>query len=166
MNVISNKLFAVTLVAVLVTLGILCSPVARTRQVSSDDDQDSPKLVVKKNFIHQMAALPETALYTPSTDGVFRVTAYLTTAPQPFSPAQDRCGFAWTDEFRTNDGPFGGASFFVTGGPDNPGGGEGIGSFSILIHAKAGKPITVLVNGGGSDLLVAPYDLFVTIEAL
>jgi hypothetical protein len=83
MNRINRKLFAVILVGVLAMLGFFWSPVARTRQASSDDDQDLPKLVAKKGFIHQMTALSETTVFTPTADGVFRVSAYLTTAPQP-----------------------------------------------------------------------------------
>lgn len=123
-----------------------------------------PIIVADQAFISQTVALSPVAIFTPASDDLFRISAYLETGSTDTS-AQTRCNLSWTDDFRTN-AP-GGFTFYANGSPlSGPSGGPGAGDWwaTVIIRAKAGTPISVATETIGT--LAIPYNLYIVIESL
>jgi hypothetical protein len=151
-----------------------------------------PRVVAKVSLAHKTTTVPATRILKPTTDGFYRISAYLV---QSFSTSSSctnpPCGtvslsFQWTDDGGTHavstasQNPNFITPFVITftdcaSSPFNPpacvpaytafagpGGDMPVSAFPASI--KAGKPLTYSVTGNiGSGM---SYDLVVTVEKL
>jgi len=119
----------------------------------------SPLILAKSKLPNQTAPIPTTTVFTPSQDGLYRLSVYMTeSVAVPTSGAYWTFNAAWSDD----------AGDEATGVPilnanQTPSGAYGY--LTVLLQVKAGKPITystTLSNGtdGGT------YSLYYTLERL
>lgn len=117
---------------------------------------DLPQIVAKQSWLSQSSALAATTIYTPSADGLFRVSAYIEVSSG--STRAPSAQMTWTDDHaaQNNSG--------LLGGVDVAGNWTINGSFATrAFRATSGNPIqisTSLSAGTGT------YDLYVVIEQL
>jgi hypothetical protein len=122
-----------------------------------------PRVVAKVAVIGQTAAIPTTTIFTPSKNGLFRISAYgtITVITQNGTP---ELTFGWTDN--------GGAqqmSFPINNTQTPWFSGAGPAFYSFPVRANTGTPITFGMTvcppttcGDGGDT----YDLYITVEQL
>ena len=110
-----------------------------------------PCVVATLSVTNQTVPVSETALFTPTTSGLFRVTFYMESSPVRGSDWGLQ--FKYTDDLKTRSEPVWQAT------PGN------LASFNYVFRVVAGQPITYAVTqvkiGEG-----AYYDLFITVEQL
>jgi len=116
-----------------------------------------PIIVAEQDFANQTATLPIITLFTPTTDGLFKLSAYLETGDGDPSH-RVRASIAWTDDFRAESPE--GAAIQIQGGTVGAQGTQG----NVVLRAKAGTAITVSTST--DTILATPYSLFVAIESL
>jgi hypothetical protein len=126
----------------------------------------SPPIVAKGKLLNQTAPIPTTTIFTPTQDGLYRLTVYATvTKSAPGSQSYWFYNIGWTDDagpefddsilFQSGSGfgQFSYAGLFIQGGTVVP------------LEAKAGTSITYsMTQGGGSDN--SAYSLYYTLERL
>lgn len=116
----------------------------------------------KKSFIGQVGPIPDTTLLTPTADGDYRVSIYLS-APKPANPGVGSIEVAlfWTDE----NGLFtpGGNDPFVADITLLDGSMQRQSTFTL--HVKAGTDIKVTGSPNTTDTL-NKYDVFIVVEPL
>lgn len=119
----------------------------------------SPLIVAKTKLPNQTAPIPTTTIFTPSQDGLYRMSVYMTqVVAVPTSGSTWTFNLGWSDDAgdeATNQ--------ILLGVNQTPTGAAGW--VTLLLQAKAGKPITystTLSNGtdGGT------YSLYSTLERL
>lgn len=105
--------------------------------------------VLKQSFLNQSSGISATTLFTPSADADVRVSVYsevdTTSGDLNVVPHIN-----WDDNYRSNQATVG----------DGPGSSSGPNT-EIVIHAKAGQPVTLdvaLIRSVGSQT----YNLYVT----
>ena len=119
----------------------------------------SPLIVAKSKLPNRTAPIPTTTIFTPSQDGLFRLSVYMTqTVTVPTSGAVWGFNAGWSDD--AGDEAIG--EFLLNVNNPPPG---AYGFFTLILQVKAGKPITystTLSNGtdGGT------YSLYYTLERL
>jgi len=127
----------------------------------------SPIIVNNISFTDQSGAIPQTAIFTPPKDGLFRVSVYFETVATN-SANQGLGSYFCSDLVTTNDS---GAS------QDNLGAGclQVVGSLSnssawgsYFLRAKAGTPMLFAVNLVAGSAPVSPYayNVYLIIERL
>ena len=149
------KLFA------LVSLSVLAGLILKSDRGHGQGAAGSQfPLVIKQVFLtNQTASLGPVTLFTPTSEGLYRVSAYADVTPS--SNPGVVCGdLSWTDE----SGPetlssllldFYGECAQANGNP---------GTSSILVHAKPNQPVTISIST--YDSFAGQYNLFVTVEQL
>jgi len=90
-------------------------------------------------------------VFTPTTDGLFRVTFYMESIP--LTGTLWDLSFKYTDDLKARNTPV----WQVHGGQ--------IADFTYIFREVAGQPITYTVAGGNNPP-GASYDLFITVEQL
>lgn len=147
-----NKIFASFLVvAALSSLLLAQNPHKKNATV----------VIARKSFRNQVGPIPTTTLFTPASNGDFRVSVYLEsgTITAPFPNNQIWVNAIWTDDFAQQCIAEGG---FLSSGKYTQG--------STVIHGIANKPI--VINGGGPGACattpdtIDQYNAFVTLEKL
>lgn len=115
-------------------------------------------VVIHKSFLGQVGPIPETVVFTPTTDCDCLVSIYLTAGPAT-SAGVIEAHPVWQDENGDGFGP--NAPFAIqiraAGIPQQS-------STAVLIHAKANTPISI--SGSNTGDTVNKYDCFVTIQPL
>jgi hypothetical protein len=126
-------------VPVLLTLAACCFLAGRS--VGTPDSLPAPPQIVRRvELTNQTAPIPTTTLLTPSHNGLYRVSSYISTTDNPlWWPRR----INWTDDV----GPQ--MTVFGTFGNE------------IFIEAVAGQPISYAVDPNGGQ---APYSLYITLE--
>lgn len=109
---------------------------------------DLPSIVAKQSFVSQTSSLGSTTIFTPSADGLFRISAYLERSSASFVS----CTASWTDDYTSRSA--------IVAEVDSNGFQAGVGT--IAIRAKSGDAISVSTSYAGTDA----YDLYVVIEQL
>jgi hypothetical protein len=107
----------------------------------------SPVIEAKQQFLSQTSALAKTAIFTPTTSGLFRLTIYLNVASgtggvTPF--------FYWTDTIGAQSAQF---------DPSNLGTPV---SYTMLVYCVSGDAISVSTNVTGTNT----YNLYAVVEQL
>ena len=127
-------------------------------QPSQPKREVSPIIVVNKSFVNQTAPLPETTLYTPETDGTYRVSLYVAVQPPQPSGSSVDVRLTWTDEFQTHT-----RSAFTTDETAD----WVLPVDTKVLRAKTGTPITLSADPGCCGIVWAfPFSLYVTVEDL
>jgi hypothetical protein len=125
-----------------------------------------PVIVAKAKLTNQTATIPTTAIYTPTQDGLYRLSVYATlTKTDPTSESLWYYSFQWTDDAGNQE-----ASQFLMAYGDQPGpflwqSTNYIGGGAQPFEAAAGKPITynVMQNNGPDN---SAYSLYYVLERL
>ncbi len=144
------------LVARCISAAVLCAP-CFAQTITPTDSQhlpSTPVIVAKMEVRNQTGAINPFTLYTPSEDGDFRISAYMSSPSCVFSGVAFDTLVSWTDD--SNAWVAQNLAYLVcdtNGGPQYfPG--------EMFIHAKAGISISVQVyvapgaSGSYSDYLV------------
>lgn len=108
-------------------------------------------VVAKQSFIGRTSALTATTLYTPASDGDYRVTAYLAFDNDMVISCGSTASVIWTDDFRANDVGVASASS------------NGHAADQLVLHVTAGNPIQVHATYGCNGGTITPYNLYVTV---
>jgi hypothetical protein len=110
-----------------------------------------PCEVASVTLTAQTAAIPPTVIFTPTTSGLYRVSAYLSTSPTAGSVW--KYALTWSDDEKArNSGPQ----------PVGPG---TFGAFSATVQSAAGKAISYSV-GAGANPTGSTFNLVITVEQL
>jgi hypothetical protein len=124
-----------------------------------------PVIVAKGEAPNQTAPIPTTTLFTPTQDGLYRVSAYATmTKPGPENSGSWSFNVAWTDDAGRQQEQFALDGSFNVQGPflnDY----NFYGGAVRIFEAKAGTPITFNLREGGVSA-GAEYSLYYTLERL
>src|SRR6266446_5454833 len=119
----------------------------------------SPLIVAKSKLPNRTAPIPTTTIFTPSQDGLYRLSVYMTESiAVPTSGAYWVFNAGWSDD--AGDEAIGEILLNVNQTPSGA-----YGFFTLLLQVKAGKPITystTLSNGtdGGT------YSMYFTLERM
>jgi len=115
-----------------------------------------PCIVASVALTNQTQAALQVPLYTPPTDGLFRISAYeQTTKLGSVSGGFWKFIFGWTDPLkpRTISGQVSDNGWSTLWAP-------------ITIRDVAGQPIAYSVKPGGGNPGLTSYNLFITVEQL
>jgi hypothetical protein len=127
----------------------------------------SPIIITKRKLVNQTAPIPTTTIFTPTHDGVYRLSSYATlTTADPNSNSFWSFNIGWTDDAGSQvyngllfdpqvdraTGPFVWSQIAPYGA-------------TVLVEAKAGTPITYSVTlEGVADN--SAYSLYYTLEQI
>lgn len=131
----------------------------------------SPVILKKIILANQTAPIPTTTIFTPVSNGLFRVSVYMTTPAPNSNPNNWVFNLGWTDEAgveNTNGNGFVQATS-VNQSPGAWGGLVTLGAVTLsgiaVIQCNAGHPVTYSVSPSlTSDL--GSYSLYFTVERL
>jgi hypothetical protein len=157
---------ALSLIAALVFMG------SDGRETRDRGEREDEAKVVATRILHQTGVLPETTIFTPTTDGNFRISLYLSVPSQSQNVVGQFLGVAgrWTDDsgtFRT-DQITGGAVLVAQGGFVGPVAPPQASSGTVFVHVKANTPIQVFGEDTGDSRTdrTDPYTLYVMLEEM
>jgi hypothetical protein len=128
-----------------------------------------PLIVVKGKFLNQTAAIPQTNIYLPVDNGLYRLSVYATiTTPSSADTSYWQFNPEWTDDSgQTYNG--GGNAFLFSPNNDASGAfmwmGQGNYGGTLVLEAKGGTPISIstTLNGPPDN---SAYSLYYTLERL
>ena len=123
----------------------------------------SPVIVAKGKVINQSAPIPQTTIFTPTQDGLYRISAYATiTTPDPNSQSSYMFSFFWGDAGSASN-----ATSLLFSNDNTPGVFGGVYPLcdSIAFQAKAGNAVSYSVSQSGAPDS-AVYAIYFTIEHL
>lgn len=149
-------------VSTLATMLVLTLAALTTRSLA----QTSPTIVATVKLTGQTAAVPKTTLFTPTADGMFRITAYMvTTVPTTNGSKADwllRVGYtddagSWILGTVANVPAYQRSNSNVFGNTDN---------WPLTFWATSGTPITYAVPPINGDPTGSTYEVFITLEQL
>lgn len=140
---------------VIIALGLCVSGLAQTgRAVRGDGAQCTalPCVVASVSLTNQSQKALQIPLFTPSSDGLYRVSAYMRTSTGTNQRASWQLTLGWTDELGTN----------VSGSSIGP---DSFLPITLVVRDIGGQPLAYSVkpHGGGQGVGMT-YDLFVTVE--
>jgi len=148
-----------------VAVALLGIAVLTSGSVSSPNTSRTPVIVASAKFVNQSKAL-STTIFTPTQDGVYRVSAYATiTQHDPSSQSYWQYGLGWTDDA----GPQAAVTIFYQYGKNS---GQFLNDISVqnggqvrTIAAKAGTAMTQnMMRIGPTDS--STYNLYYVVEQL
>lgn len=134
---------------------ILFFSVGLSAVASAQTCSSFPCIVATVTLMDQSAAIPNTPIFTPSANGIFRITAYLSTTASTNKGARWSILTGWTDE-----------NGFRYGYGDAFSGGSDANTATSVARDLAGQPLlysTRLYQTGGTPMT---YNLFITVEQL
>jgi hypothetical protein len=106
----------------------------------------------------QVGGVPPTTLFKPSVTGLYRVAAYaVTTTPDTTATGSIEQTYSWFDGTASQGTSSGGLCLFSTGCWN---------SFSTVIRAQAGQPVTYTLSLVGGTQGNSVYSWFVVVEKL
>ncbi len=137
-----------------------------SKPASSPTPFPSPSIVAKGKLLNQAMPIPTTTIFTPPQDGVYRLSVYATvTTARTIGSSSWSYDVGWTDD----SGPQSVSPLLY--GPDNASGqfiwnvvGVPVGGPVMVFQAKAGTPVTYVVNGPTDG--ASAYSLYYTLERL
>jgi hypothetical protein len=128
-----------------------------------------PAIIAHVKLVNQTAPIPSTTIFTPSQNGLYRLSAYATiTTPAQSDSSYWTFSFDWTDD--SGQTAFGGNGVLYPtsgNGVAGPFGWANVAGFgpTIVFEAKAGLPVTYSMTlNGPADASV--YALYFTVERL
>src|SRR5437879_3015062 len=115
-----------------------------------------PTIVASFQSLNQQSVLPSATVFTPTSDGVFRIAVYLDFSPANVGGGMNSVSFAvrYTDDFSNQ----------VIPAQRQSNASSGFYAGEQLVKLKAGQPVTVSVDSLGSQ--PTTYNLYVTVEDL
>ena len=127
----------------------------------------SPPIVAKGKLRNQTAGIPTTTIFTPTQDGLYRLSVYATITTVASSGSDSWLyNFEWTDDA----GPQSVTALLISLNNQSGQflqlvntGGQVLGGPVLLFQAKAGTPVTYGVNGAVDG---SAYSLYYTLERL
>lgn len=121
----------------------------------------SPRIVVSGKLLNQTAPLPFMTIYTPKTDGVYRLTMYATQLTVPVS-----AGYSVTAMFYDASGAANQTDFLNSNGIIGAFGGSGTGipGATVVMQVKASTPISFEVTSSADEN--STYSVYYTLERL
>jgi hypothetical protein len=125
----------------------------------------SPVVLAKGKLVNQTAAIPTTTMFTPTQDGLYRITVYATlTTSNLSSNSSWGYGIGWTDDAGSANQ---GSVLIGPGAQLGPFTFYGIttGGTVLVVEAKSGIPVTYNVSQGGEPDGTA-YSLYWTVEKM
>jgi hypothetical protein len=128
----------------------------------------SAPIVARAKLINQTATIPSTTIFTPTQDGLYRLSVYGTTSkPDPSSQSIWNFNFTWSDDAGNQN-----ENWLIAGyGGGTPGQfaafsqSIGVGGVAVPFQAKAGMPISYSVQQSGSPDNSA-YTIYFALERL
>ncbi len=127
----------------------------------------SPVIVARAKLANQTAPIPTTTIFTPTQDGLYRISAYATVAKaDPNSQSAWSFGVQWTDD--AGAGQLANGVLFGIGNVSQAFIWENsfsLGGATVILEAKAGTPITYSMTQCCSPDNSA-YSLYYTLERL
>jgi hypothetical protein len=149
---------------VLLTL-ILMAVTSFAQDTQRTPPTGSASIVATVALTSQTANIPKTALYTPTADGVFRISAYMTMV------ISGSTGSWWLTAYWNDDGGAEQTAIYKINSHSksptnscNAAGGTACGSSVFVIDGKAGMPISYDV--GAHAGAAGTYDVFIVVEQL
>jgi hypothetical protein len=142
------KLFSVGVLAILAGL-ILKSDWGHGQTATAFEGSQFPITIVRLTLKNQTADIGALNLFTPTSSGLYRVSAYAEITPG--STGFVEVALSWIDEAGA-EGP----SIFATG--------SGSGSGSLVVHSLPNQPVTLSTEAGGG--FSGSYNLIITVEQL
>src|SRR5207244_5968046 len=125
--------------------------------------QTFPTVVATVKVTGQTTAIPKTVLFTPTADGMFRISAYMTTTVPKTGQAIWLASINWTDDANnwlvSNVATvlaYSSTNSIVCCLPLN----------YLTFWAKAGTPISYAVHSANGDATGSTYEVFMTLEQL
>jgi len=145
--------------ALLMMLGLCVSGFAQTPKARRADGTECaalPCVVASVSLMDQNQPIPATPAFTPITDGVFRVSAYITTSSGSNKRAEWVTFAGWTDAH-------GAKQLGLVSATQNSSMGQG-----LVVQGVGGQPLLYQSKpaGGGGGVGGMTYDLFITVEQL
>jgi hypothetical protein len=142
----------------LVTLAILLSLTslgfaqARNARGETTTCATLPCEVASVSVTAQTTTVPLTTLFTPSADGLFRISVYMSSSPS----AGSTWAYAlfWTDDIKARNS---GRQQLSPGV---------FSSLSVPVRGLAGQPLSYSISAGASNPPGATYNLSITVEQL
>jgi hypothetical protein len=128
----------------------------------------TPLIVAKGKVLNQNAPVPTTTIYTPTQDGLFRLSVYGTVSQiDTVSNVFWDVKVSWTD----SSGPTSVSGFCFTENGDATAqpffwNAEGFSGAPVILQAKAGEPITFAVAQTGGTIGNGAYSIYYTLERL
>jgi hypothetical protein len=138
----------------LATACILLAPGIGQTGTESQPSRFSPVVVAQRSFVNQTGSIQQITLFTPSSDGNFEISAYLSSGSCTYSGAAFDTLLSWTDDstdWRNQEIAL--LSCNSSGSPKYNYG-------QIFIHAKADTPVSLIVQAGD---VTDSYSLYLTV---
>ncbi len=105
---------------------------------------------VQQSFTAKTEAIPETVLYTPALDGMYKLSLYATAADTNNQHGL-RVNVTFADAYQQRS-QLSVLSIF----------GSGVGAVTVPIFCRAGQPVSISTSPSGT--LASPYNLYAAIE--
>jgi hypothetical protein len=130
-----------------------------------------PRVVAQVVLKGQTAAIPTTTIFTPKSDGLYRISAYgVTTVPAPGNNGAWEVNFGWTDDAGAEQNNLSNESEFppvlnIFAYATPPGGAS---TLTFVAEDNAGMPLTYSVAPSQPPYQnpTSTYALFITVEQL
>lgn len=128
--------------------------------------QTTPTIVATVKLTDQTTAIPKTVLFTPTTEGTFRLSVYMVTTV----PATNGSAAEWVTSLNWTDD----ASYWFYSDASTVAAGRRTnsifcckpGSNPLTFSAKGGMPITYAVSSRSGNPSGSTYEVFITLEQL
>jgi hypothetical protein len=126
----------------------------------------SPSIVASRQLTGRTTMIPTTALFTPSTTGLYRVSAYIAMSTSGTTGCPWDLTFGWTDDAGAEQA----SELLQLSASAHPPSAYGFGENALtqtaIMRAVAGSPITYTVPATGCSGDNGTYELFMTVERL
>jgi hypothetical protein len=139
---------------------VLCiSGMAQTRKAIRSDGTECPTLpcvIASVTLTDQSTAALRVPIFTPTSDGIFRISSYMTTSDGTVKRAYWELSLGWTDNLATR------SALALDVFPN------GVAGATQLQSTVAGQPLTYTVkpHGGGGGVGGMTYNLRLILEQL
>jgi hypothetical protein len=142
-----------------ILFGVSVSGFAQNGKAKRSDGTECatlPCVIATVSLTDQSQAIPVTTIFTPTTDGAFRITVYISTSPGTNKRATWTIYLGWTDLHGAKETPF------ISAGQN------GDSSGNIMVQAVGGQPLLYQVKpmGGGGGVGGMTYDILVAVEQI
>jgi hypothetical protein len=154
-------MYKASCVAVLLLATLVLTSGSRTAGAAANAPS-SPLIIVKGKLVNQTGPVPTTKIFTPTQDGLYRLSVYGTnTVADPSSNSVSAYFLNWTD----SSGVLG-TQLVIQGGGWQNGPWQYYPQYPISFQALAGQPVSysVMPQGGPADGSI--YTLYWTVERL
>jgi hypothetical protein len=121
---------------------------------------DSPRIVAKFARTGQTATIPLTTLFTPEEDGLYRLSAYFVMESNISANSDWVFQFIWTDHGGSAN------SVATLAANQNAAPPSSFQQTVIAFNARAGAPVSYVVEPSTNPPQNATYDLYFTVEKL